>query len=288
MTRCWFVHDHRAELAINRLCELVELSRATYYRFANPNLSDRYLADADLSNTIFEIWHDSRGTYGSPRVWGQLRRNGVHVGLKRVARLMAECGLVGAHSRKKWRRGRPNTAPAPDLVERDFTAERSDLKWVADTTEFNCVDGKLYLAGILDLCDRGIAGWSMSERNNTDLVVNALVMALGRRDPDSEALHHADRGSPYTSIEFTNRLKDWNITASYGSTGDAFDNAAIEAFWATLKREIIHLHGHWTRFTRSELRTILFDYIEVFYNRARHQARLDHRTPAETYAASAA
>lgn len=288
MIRCWFVHDHRADFPINKLCELVELPRATYYRFANPVLSDRYLDDACLANVIFDIWERSRRTYGSPRVWGQLRRSGIRVGLKRVARLMAECGLVGAHSRKKWRRGRPNTAPAPDLIERDFTAIMSNLKWVADVTEFKCVDGRLFLAGIVDLHDRSICGWSMAERNNTDLVVNAVVMALGRRHPDGDLVHHADRGSNYTSLEFTNRLADWNINASYGSTGDAFDNAAMEATWATLKREIRHTHGDWTQLTRSELRTILFDYIETFYNRARHQARLGHRTPAETYAASAA
>lgn len=140
---------------------------------------------------------------------------------------MRECGLVGAHARKRWRRGKANTAPAPDLIERDFTATVSNLKWVADVTEFRCADGKLYLAGILDLHDRGLAGWSMSERNNTDLVVNALVMALARREPDGELVHHADRGSPYTSLEFTNRLADWKLDASYGSTGD--DNAARDA-----------------------------------------------------------
>ena len=103
-------------------------------------------------------------------------------------------------------------------------------------------------------------------------------MALARRDPDGELVYHADRGSPYTSLEFTNRLADWNLSASYGSVGDAFDNAAMESFWATLKREIQHLHGGWEQLTRSEVRTVLFDYIEVLYNRQRHQARLGHHT----------
>jgi putative transposase len=201
---------------------------------------------------------------------------------------MAQLGLVGAHSRRKWRRGRPNTAPAPDLLERDFTAAASDERWVGDIIEFACVDGKLFLAGILDLHDRGLAGWSMGERQTTDLVVNALVMALGRRDPADGLISHQDRGSQYTSLEFNNRLADWQIRPSFGSTGDCFDNAAIESFWATLKREIRHIHGAWTTLTRSQLRTILFDYIETFYNRTRHQAGLGHRTPAETYAASTA
>ena len=204
-----------------------------------------------------------------------------------MARIMAELGLVGAHSRKRWRRG-ANTAPAGDLLQRDFTAATSDSRWVADITEFGCVDGKLFLAGIVDLHDRGICGWSMGERQTTDLVVNALVMALARRDPTSDLVHHADKGPQYTSLEFSNRLDDWNLRPSYRSTGDCFDNAAMEAVWATIKREIRHLHGNWRQLTRSELRTILFDYIETFYNRARHQAGLEHRTPAETYAASRA
>ena len=189
MTRCWFVDDHKADYRIVRLCLLVELPRATYYRWATPTLSDQYLDDAYLANEIFDIHQASRCTYGSPRVWGQLRRAGTRVGEKRVARLMAVLGLVGAHSRKKWRRG-ASTAPAGDLIERDFTAEASDSRWVADITEFACLDGKLYLAGILDLHDRGVAGWSMGERQTNDLVVNALVMALTRRDPDDDVVHH--------------------------------------------------------------------------------------------------
>lgn len=269
------------------LCRLVEIPRATYYRWASGRVSDRMLEDAWLANEIFDVHVQSRGIYGSPRVWGQLRRRGIHVGAKRVARLMAELGLVGAHSRKKWRRG-ANTAPAGDLLDRTFSAPVSDLVWVADITEFGCLDGKLFLAGIKDLHDQGLAGWSMGERQTTDLVVNALVMALARRDPSGELIHHADRGAQYTAVEFSNRLADWGLRASYSSTGDCYDNAAMESTWAALKRETRHLHGDWTRVTRSELRTILFDYIETFYNRSRHQAGLDHRTPAETYAASRA
>lgn len=287
MTRCWFVDDHKADYRIVRLCLLVELPRATYYRWATPTLSDQYLDDAYLANEIFDIHQASRCTYGSPRVWGQLRRAGTRVGEKRVARLMAVLGLVGAHSRKKWRRG-ASTAPAGDLIERDFTAEASDSRWVADITEFACLDGKLYLAGILDLHDRGVAGWSMGERQTTDLVVNALVMALTRRDPDDDVVHHADRGSQYTSLAFGNSLADWGVTPSFGATGVCWDNAAMESTWATIKRDIRHIYGDWKDITRSELRTILFDYIETFYNRTRHQAGLEHRTPAEVYAASKA
>ncbi len=194
MTRCWFVDDYQADHPVKLLCRLVELPRATYYRWAGGGPSDRLVDDAYLASEIVDIYRQSRSTYGSPRIWGQLRRRGVRVGEKRVARIMAELGLVGAHSRKRWRRG-SNTAPAGDLLERDFTAETSDSRWVADITEFACVDGKLFLAGIVDLHDRGICGWSMGERQTTDLVVNALVMALARRDPDSDLVHHADHGA---------------------------------------------------------------------------------------------
>ncbi len=288
MIRCWFVDDHQTEHDVTLLCELVELPRASFYRWKYRTLSDRYLDDAWLANEIVDIDRASRNTYGSLRAWGLLRRKGTKVSPKRVAPIMAECGLVGAHSRERWRKGKAETAPAGDLLDRDFTAERSDLRWVADITEFGCVDSKLFLAGIMDLHDRGIAGWSMGERQTTDLVLNALVMALTRRDLDDELLHHADKGPQYTSLEFSNRLADWHLRPSYGSTGDCFDNAAMEAVWATIKREIAHIHGDWTQLTHSQLRTILFDYIETFYNRTRHQAGLNHQTPAETYAASKA
>ena len=198
---------------------------------------------------------------------------------------MTECGLVGVHPRPKWRRGKANTAPAPDLLRGDFTAEASDHKWVADITEFACWDAKLLLAGIKDLHDQSIVGWSMGIRQTTDLVVNALVMALSRRHPDNdELIHHTDRGSQYTSLEFSTRLADWCINPSYSRSGTCFDNAAMESTWATSKTEIHHIYGSWSEMTRSQLRTALFSYIETFYNR--HQARLGHRTPADAYAAS--
>jgi len=288
MTRCWFVDDHRADYPVTLLCDIVELDRAKFYRWATPILSDHYIEDAYLANEIVDVYRKSRKSYGSPRVWGQLRRNGTRVSRKRVERIMAEIGLVGAHSRKKLRRGKRETVPAPDLLERDFTAESSDLRWVGDITEFKCVDGKLFLAGVLDLHDRSLAGWSMGIRQTADLTVNALVMALGRREPADDLVSHQDHGTQYTAFQFTNWLDDNHIGASFGSVGDCFDNAAMESAWATLKRDLRHIHGAWEHLTRSELRAILFDYIEVFYNRERHQARLDHQTPAEAYAASKA
>ena len=188
---------------------------------------------------------------------------GWRVARKRVARLMAECGLVGVHGRKKWRRGkRSSTAPGPDLIERDFTAEASNERWVADITEFACCDGKLYLAGILDLHDRALAGWSMGNRQTADIVVNALVMALARRRPDGDVIHHADRDSQYTSGDLALTMADHGVAASFGRTGVCWDNAAIEAAWATVKKEIRHIHGDWETMTRSQLEDVSFS-VEV-------------------------
>jgi len=289
VTRFRFVSANEDAYRVKRLCELVECSRSGFYGWRDRPLSDRYLADVDLANDIYNIHVASQRTYGAPRVLGQLQHRNRRVSRKRVARIMAECGFVGVHGRKKWRRGKQSsTAPAPDLIGRDFTAAASNQRWVADITEFKCRDGKLFLAGILDLHDRSIAGWSMSNRQTADIVVNALVMALARRRPDGDLIHHADRGPQYTSLELSTSLTDWNVTPSFGRTGVCWDNAAMESTWATVKKEIRHIHGDWTTMTRSQLRTILFDYIATFYNRRRHQARLGHRTPADAYTASQA
>ncbi len=282
MTGYRFVDDHKAEFDIVAMCRLLEISRSGYYDWRNRSVSDRDLANAYLANKIHSIYVASRRTYGTPRVVGQLRNNGTRCARGRVARIMSQNGWIGAHSRKKWRRGKRRPAPAADLLQRDFTASASNEKWVADITEFTCLDGKLYLAGLLDLHDTMMVGWSMGERQTTDLVVNAVVMALTRRDPDG-VVHHSDHGTQYTSLETENRMKAWSMTPSFGSVGDCFDNAKIESVWSVIKREIRVMHGPWEEMTRSQLRTVLFDYIEVFYNRQRHQAGLGHRTPVEVY-----
>jgi transposase InsO family protein len=286
VTGCRFVHDHQAEHAVRDLCRVIELPRSTYYAWLNHEPSQRAWEDNVLLGEIKEIHTLSRHTYGAPRILGQLRHRGHRVGRHRVARIMVEHGLVGVHGRKKWRRGKPNTAYAPDLLERDFSASRPDERWVADISEFHCLDGKLFLAGIRDLFDKTLVGWAMGERQTTDLVVSALVMALSRRRPDGELVHHSDKGPQYTSLELANHLSDWGLSASFGSTGDAYDNAAMESFWATAKREIEFLHGPVRQLAKSQLRTIIFEYVEVFYNRERHQAVLGHLTPAEYYATS--
>jgi putative transposase len=290
VSRFRFVEDHRGGYDVRRLCRLVEVSRSGYYAWRRRAPSPRAVADAALSQQIGEIHTASRRTYGRVRVCGQLRRRGLVVNHKRVGRLMRQSGLVGLSNRKRWRRGGPARvlAPAPDLLERDFSATRPNERWVADISEFETSEGRLYVAGVLDLYSRRIVGWSMASRRPAELVVDALAMAIARRQPDGEVIHHADLGSQYTSMRFCDAAADHGVRLSFGSVGDAFDNAAMEAFWSTLKRELRHIHGHQIWPTRRALQAALFDYIEVFYNRARHQARLEHRTPADYEAATAA
>lgn len=228
MIRFRFVHDNQAELPIKRMCELVEIPRSSFYAWTNRTPSARAVADTELLDQIREIHVRSRRTYGAPRVHGQLTRIGVRASRRRVARLMAVNGLVGAHARKRRRRGRPDTGGAPDRLNRNFTADRPNQAWVADITEFRTGEGKLYLAGIRDLFHRGIVGWDTSARQDSILVVNALTMALTRTGDPGEVVHHSDKGSADTSLDFAFTAGNAEVVLSFGSTGDCFDNAAME------------------------------------------------------------
>jgi putative transposase len=276
-----FVQDHQATFEVKRMCELVEVPRSSFYAWTHHTPSARELADAELLVTIRDIYQRSRNTYGAPRVYGQLRRTGHRVARCRVARLMRVNDLVGAHASKKWRRGRPDAGGLPDLLQRNFTASAPNQRWVADVTEFATGDGKLYLAAVRDLFHRGIVGWDTSGRQDSILVVNALTMALARTGHPANVIHHADKGSIYTSLDFAFAAGNAAMNLSFGSTGDAYDNAAMETFWARLKVEIAWIRGSIWFETRAECHAYLFEFIEVFYNRQRHQSGLGHLTPAE-------
>jgi len=276
-----FVQDNQDAFEVKRMCELVEVPRSSFYAWANHTPSARELADGELLDVISDIYRRSRNTYGVPRVYGQLRRCGRRVARSRVARLMRANGLVGAHASKKWRRGRPDAGGLADLLNRDFRAVAPNQRWVADVTEFPTGEGKLYLAGIRDLFHRGIVGWDTSGRQDAVLVVSALTMALTRTGHPAEVIHHADKGSIYTSLDFAFAAGNADMHLSFGSTGDAFDNAAMETFWARLKVEIAWIRGSIWFDTRAAAHAYLFEFIEVFYNRQRHQTGLGHLTPAE-------
>jgi transposase InsO family protein len=196
-----------------------------------------------------------------------------------VARLMREHQLVGAHARRHWRRGQPGATIAPDLVRRDFNPTGPDHLWAADVTQIRTGEGWLYLAAVLDLWSRRVVGWAMGSAVNAELVSDALLMAFDRRRPDRRVVHHSDRGAVYTSLAFSTRITELELDQSFGKTGDCYDNAAVESFFATLKRELAWIHEKKTWSTRAALRTALFDYIEGFYNPERIQQRLTYRSP---------
>ena len=288
MTRYRFVSDHAADYGVTRLCKALKMSRSGYYDWKSRPVSAHARRDGELAELIEEIHTRSRTTYGSPRVHAELRRLDQRCSRKRVARLMAARGLVGAHARRKWRRGQPDVAPAPDLVNRDFTATKPDEIWAADVTQFWTQEGWLYFAGVIDLYSRRVVGWAMSSSPDADLVIDALLMGFERRRPDEKLIHHSDRGAIYTSLAFGNRAAELGVTRSFGSTGDCYDNAAVESLWATLKRDLNWIYGKKTWQSRDLLRSAIFDYIEGFYNPQRIQKRLGYRSPADFESAAVA
>jgi putative transposase len=271
--------EHQAVYPVVRMCRLLGVSPSGYYAWREREPSVRARADAALLEQIQAIHAQSRHTYGVPRVHAELIDEGVAVGRKRVARLMRGAGLVGASRRKGcWTTRRDQDArPAPDLVERDFTAPGPDQLWVADITYVPTWAGFLYLAVVLDAFSRRIVGWAMANHLRTELVLEALNMALWRRRP-ADVIHHSDQGCQYTSIAFGSRCREAGVRPSMGSIGDCFDNALCESFFATLECELLERH----RFpTQVEARIAVFDFIEGFYNTQRRHSALDYQSPIE-------
>jgi len=261
------------------LCRLLGVSRSGYYAWRRRPPSARARADRGLSQRIREIHEQSRGTYGTPRIRAELRDAGVACSRTRVARLLRLAGLQGCHRRKgpPSPRRTPGATPAPDLVRRDFAAPAPDRLWVADITYVPTWAGFLYLAVVLDADSRRIVGWAMADHLRSELVIEALDMAVWRRRPTQSVVHHSDQGSQYTSLAFGRRLREAGLVSSMGSRGDCFDNATAESFFATLECELLARR----RFpTRSAARLALFDYIEGFYNTHRRHSALGYLSPA--------
>jgi transposase InsO family protein len=211
------IEVERAHHAVSRLCRVLGVARAGYYAWASRPPSARTLADETLSEQIRDIHASSRGTYGAPRVHAELRLGlGVRVGRKRVARLMREHGLAGVHRRRGrgLTRRDPVAVPAPDLVQRNFTPPAPDRLWVADITQQRTDEGWLYVAVVLDCFSRRIVGWSMADHLRTELVLDALDMAISQRQPAPGLVHHADHGCQYTSLAFGRRLREAGLVAS--------------------------------------------------------------------------
>lgn len=227
----------------------MKVSKSGFYGWRGRAPSARARADALLSEKIARIHADSRETYGAPRIHFELRTLGVRCARKRVARLMREASLIGCGGHRKKARTTlssqtDRTPPAPDLVKRDFTPEAPDRLWVADITYVGTWEGWLYLSFVLDTYSRRIVGWSMANHLRTEIVLDALNMAIYTRRPEPGLIHHSDRGSQYTSVEFSSRLREEaGLLPSMGSVADAYDNSMAESFVSTLKRELIHRHS---------------------------------------------
>jgi putative transposase len=277
---CYRLIDaEKAHHPVSHLARVLGVARAGYYAWASRPPSQRTLDDAYLGEQIRQIHARSRGTYGAPRVHAELRLGlQVRVGRKRVARLLREHGLQGVHRRRRGGTTRrdPYASPAPDLVERDFTPAGPDRLWVADITQQRTDQGWLYLAVVLDAFSRRVVGWSMAEHLRTELVLDALDMAIAQRNPSAGLVCHSDHGCQYTSFAYGRRLTASELVASMGTVGDALDNAVAESFFATLECELLDRYP-WP--TRAGLRTAIFDFIEVFYNRQRRHSTLDYATP---------
>jgi putative transposase len=275
------IDQEKAHHAVSRLCRVLGVSRAGFYAWQARPPSARAVADQQLTDQIRAIHVRSRATYGAPRIHAELRLDhGICVGRKRVARLMRAAGLVGCHRRRPrgLTRRDPQAMPAPDLVERAFTAQRPDQLWVADITSVPTWSGWLYLAVVLDVFSRRVVGWAMADHLRTELVVDALEMALWNRQPAAGLVHHSDQGCQYTSLAFGRRCREAGIIPSMGSVGDCFDNAMAESFFATLECELLARH----RFaTRTQARVAVFDYLEGFYNPRRRHSALGQLSPTD-------
>jgi putative transposase len=270
------VSENRARYPIAVMCRILGVSPSGYYAWVKRPASARALRDVALTAEIRAAHAASKGTYGAPRLQIDLAAAGIDVSRKRIARLMQNAGVVGVSRRRHIvTTVRDGARQAPDLVDRNFTADAPNRLWVADITYVPTWAGFLYLAVVLDAFSRRIVGWSMALTLHTQVVLDALDMALRQRRPSS-VIHHSDRGSQYTSIEFGKRCREAGVRPSMGSVGDAYDNAMAESFFATLECELLDRR----RFkTQAEARMAVFEFIEGFYNPRRRHSSLGYLSP---------
>jgi transposase InsO family protein len=275
-----FISEHHDQMPVTQLCQLLGVSRSAYYYRQQAGHSRREQRNQELLSLVQEIHHQSRNTYGSPRIWNALSDRGIHCSRKRIARLMR---LHGIHAKTKRRfklttRVRRGQTVAPDLVQRAFHSHRPNRVWTSDITYIWTREGWAYLAVVLDLYSRMIVGWELNARLTASLVTSAIERALAWREPSEGLILHSDRGSQYASEEVLTLAKEQGIRLSMSRTGNCYDNAVTESFFHTFKTE----HMYFTKFqTRQEARTSIFDYIEVFYNRQRKHSTINNLSPVQ-------
>jgi putative transposase len=282
VSRMRFVEAEKAQHHnVAKACELLQVSRSAFYDFAQHRPSARALADEQVGERIEEIFDASRGTYGWPRVHKALRDEGVHASRKRVARIMRQKGLIGRCQRRSTKTtiSDPETKAA-DLLKRVFGPETVELDrvYVSDITYIWTWEGWLYLTTVIDLASRRVVGWSMADHMRTELVSDALRMAVAARHPAPGLIFHSDRGTQYTSKEFTDLLADHEMIQSLSRPRQCWDNAVAESFFSSLKLELVNRQS-WA--TRAQARSAIVDYIEVFFNRRRLHSSLGYLSPAD-------
>ena len=276
-----FIDTQREKFAVRVLCEILEVSESGYYAWRKRKPTERReQADKALAEQVETVFEQSRQTYGSPRIHAALRANGVSCSRRRVARLMRQKGLVSCWRRKKRKvcttDSQHNQPVAPNRLNRDFTTTAPNLKWVGDITGVWTDEGWLYLAALVDIYSRAVVGWAMDAARDEQLVENALWMALVRRQPQAGLLHHTDRGSQYTSRSYQAVLNYYGIELSMSRKANCWDNALMESFFGTLKAECVDRQSF---ATHQQAKTVIFEYVEVFYNRQRLHSALGYLSP---------
>ena len=269
---------HKGKFPMMLMCRVLGVSSSGYYAYRTRPASGRSLENRRLLNRIRAVHEKSRRTYGSPRVHWQLVAEGESCSRGRVERLMSANGIRAKQQRKfvMTTDSKHDLPVAENVLGREFSVDEPNRVWSSDITYIPTDEGWLYLAGVLDLCSRTAVGWSMSDSLERTLVVDALRMAYRRRRPGKGLIHHSDRGSQYASEHYRNLLKDYGMQMSMSRKGDCWDNAPMESFFGTLKKELVH---HRKFRTRAEARRDIFDYIEVFYNRERLHSSLGYLSP---------
>jgi transposase InsO family protein len=280
-----FIQSDLTAYPIAISCDVLEVARSGYYDWAKRPISPQRQRREELGMKIKEAHEDNRGVYGSRRVCQALRAQGETVCVNTVAKIMKEDGIQ-AESGKKFvpctTDSNHDLPVAENILDRQFTAELPDQKWAGDITYIQTNEGWLYMACVIDLCSRMIVGWSMADHMETDLVSDALKMAIARRQPAEGLLFHSDRGSQYASDDYQHLLQEHKIQPSMSRKGNCWDNACTESFWATFKTELVYRQQY---ATRDQAKQSIFEYVEVFYNRKRLHSSLDYLSP-EAFEAS--
>ena len=275
-----FIADHQHEFPVQRMCQVLHVSASGFYAWRQRKPSACKMANEKLMTQIRQAHTKSRGTYGSPRIHAELVAQGIACGIHRVARLMQRNGLQAKGKRryKRTTNSRHAYPIVPNLLNRQFEAKAPNQKWVGDITYVPTGEGWLYLATVIDLYSRRVVGWAMADNMRQELTLTALNMALSQQKPKSGLLHHTNRGSQYAAKQYRRILQRHQIQVSMSRSGNCYDNAPMESFFATLKAELAH-YGWYT--TRRQARAEIFEYIEVFYNRQRRHSSLGYLSPLQ-------